>query len=72
MILIFSIFLMNFYKIINAAILKLIKISKNCHGRFTANYKEFLLSHSVHSKDVIQFYTRLFKDLKDLSCMLHH
>ena len=44
MILIFSKFLMDFYKNSqNDAILKIIiKILKNCHGRFTANYLKFL------------------------------
>ena len=43
MILIFSNFLMDFYKNNqNAVILKIIKILKNCHGRFTANYLKFL------------------------------
>ena len=43
MILIFSKFLMDFYKNNqNDAILKRIKILKNCHGRFTANYLKFL------------------------------
>ena len=43
MILIFSKFLMDFCKNDkNAAILKIIKISKNCHGRFTADYLKFL------------------------------
>ena len=51
MILIFSNFLMDFYKNNqNAAILKRIKILKNCHGRFTANYLKFLWSHSIHGK----------------------
>ena len=48
MILIFSKFLMDFYKNNqNAATLKIIKILKNCHGRFTANYLKFF--------EVIQF-----------------
>ena len=43
MILIFSKFLVDIYKNNqNDAILKRIKISKNCHGRFTANYLKFL------------------------------
>ena len=43
MILIFSNFLMDFYKNNqNAVILRIIKILKNCHGRFTANYLKFL------------------------------
>ena len=42
---------MNFYKNNQvAAILKLIKISKNCHSRFTVNYPKFFSSHSVHRK----------------------
>ena len=63
---------MNFCKISqNAAILKIINISKNCHGRFTANYPKFLsFKHMNSKKNVIQFYTHLFKDLKDLSRML--
>ena len=43
MILIFSKFLMDFYKNNqNDAILKIMKILKNCQGRFTANYLKFL------------------------------
>ena len=44
-ILISSKFSMNFCKNNeNAAILKILKISKNCHGRITANYSKFLSS----------------------------
>ena len=51
MILIFSKSSMDFCKNYqNAAILKIIKILKNCHGRFTANYLKFLWSHSIHWK----------------------
>ena len=32
----------------NATILKIIKISRNCHRRFTANYSKFLANHSIH------------------------
>ena len=32
------------WKLINAAIFKLIMVSKDCHGRFTANYPKFLSS----------------------------
>ena len=43
MILIFSKFFDGFYKNNkNAAILKIIKISMNCHGKFTANYLKVL------------------------------
>ena len=43
---------MNFYKNDqNAAILKRIKMPKNCHGRFTANYP--------NSFEVIQFMEKL-------------
>ena len=31
----------------NAAILKLIKISENCHGRFTANYPKVFFSRTL-------------------------
>ena len=48
MILIFSIFSMKFSRNnINAAILKIIKISRNCRSRFTANYSKFLASRSI-------------------------
>ena len=51
MILISSIFSMNFSRNNqNAATLKIIKISRNCHGRLTANYSKFLASHSIHSE----------------------
>ena len=50
-ILISSKFLMNFCKNNqNAAILETIKISKNCHGRFTANYPKFLSSTLIQRK----------------------
>ena len=42
----------------------MIKISKNCPGRFAANCPRFLPSHSV------QFYTHLFKYLENLTPML--
>ena len=43
-------------------------ISQNCLGRYSANYSKFLSSHSIQFKfNSIQFYTHLFKDLKDLS-----
>ena len=32
----------------NTAILKIMKISRNCHGRFTANYSKFPSSHWIH------------------------
>ena len=49
MILIFSTFSMNLsINNQNAAILIIIKISRNCHGRFTATYSKFLASHSIH------------------------
>ena len=54
----------------NAGILRLIKISKNCHGRFTANYQQFLASRSILRKKCGKFYTHLLTDLKDLSPML--
>ena len=45
----FSIFSMNFSRNNqNATILKIIKISRNCHGRFTADYSNFLAGHSIH------------------------
>ena len=51
MIFIFSKFSMNLYRNNpNGAILKLIKISEECHGRFTANYPKPLSSHSVYRK----------------------
>ena len=51
MILIFSKFSMNsFKKNINAAILKISKISKDFHGRFTAKYPKFLSSYSIQRK----------------------
>ena len=51
MILIFSIFSMNLSKNNqNTVILKIIEISGNCHGRFTANYSKFLASHSIHKE----------------------
>ena len=37
-------------KSINATILKLITISKNFHGRFTANYLKFLSSTLIQRK----------------------
>ena len=53
----------------NAVILKILKIANNCHGRFTANYPKFLLSHLIHRKfDTILH--PLFKDMRDLSPML--
>ena len=36
----------------NAAILKIIKISENFHGRFTANYPKFLSSASKDNSGV--------------------
>ena len=33
-----------------ATILKIIRISKSCHGRFTLNYPKFVSRHSFHRK----------------------
>ena len=46
----FQIYKLNDVKplyIMNAAALKLIKISKNFHGRFTAKHAQFLSSHLI-------------------------
>ena len=37
----------------NAAVLKIIKMSKNCLGRSTANHPRFLRSHSMEECDEI-------------------
>ena len=62
MILIFSIFLMNFSRNNkNAAILKIIKKSRNCHSRFTANYSKFLERHSIHREMRYNFTPTILK-----------
>ena len=50
----------------NANILKLIRMSKHCHGQ------QITQSFFNSKKNVKQLYTCLFKDLKDLSPMLEN
>ena len=45
-------------KSINATILKLVKIQKQSHDRFTANDPKFLSNTLIQGKNVIEFYTR--------------
>ena len=45
-------------KVTNAANLKLIKVSKSCHGKFTANYPK--PQNFDSKKNAIEFYTLLF------------
>ena len=52
-------------KEINAAILILIKIPKNCHGRFTTNDPTFH-KHFNSKRSVTEFCTHLFKDLSSM------
>ena len=53
----------------NAAVLKIIKASKNCHDRFTVKNANFL--KVIQCKEtLIQFYTHLLKDLKDVKVKL--
>ena len=54
-------------KLINAAILKVIKVSKYCHGKFTAKSRLYKVqSNLMQRKNVIEFYNHLFKDLSSM------
>ena len=53
-------------KIENVAILTLIKMSKNCHRRFTATYPKFLASHSFHCKIWHKFAPTILKTFKEV------
>ena len=62
MILICSTFLMNLSRNNqDTAILKIIKISRKCHGRFTANYSKFLASYSIQREMWYNFTPTLLK-----------